>query len=221
MFGSSFNLSQSFNYTPCLFYKKGSNQRSILSVYGPRDYLSKTKWMNFSTAYTNRFTYQWEPQKRQAYPWTWFPLRRYDMKSRSQMQGGKNWILPKEVNANLFFWDSHWMEIWKNTYVTLWDRMEALEGAWLWTLVSYWSGFTRCIMETSSTGWSEKQDKEDQSFPSGIGSYTPQHPVLEFLNNLWGLRKNRVGIGLSKHSVIVILFSFQNCTRSINHWDSE
>jgi hypothetical protein len=27
-------------------------------------------------------------------------LRRYDMNRRSQMQGGKNWILPKELNAN-------------------------------------------------------------------------------------------------------------------------
>ncbi len=27
------------------------------------------------------------------------------------MQGGKNWILPKEINANRFFWDSHWLEI--------------------------------------------------------------------------------------------------------------
>jgi hypothetical protein len=31
-----------------------------------------------------------------------------------QMQGGKNWILPKEINANWFFWDSHWLEIWSN-----------------------------------------------------------------------------------------------------------
>jgi hypothetical protein len=28
--------------------------------------------------------------------------------------GGKNWILRKEINANRFFWDSHWLEIWKN-----------------------------------------------------------------------------------------------------------
>ncbi len=39
--------------------------------------------------------------------------RRYNMNRRSQMQGGKNWILPEEINANLFFWDSHWLEIWK------------------------------------------------------------------------------------------------------------
>ncbi len=35
MLVSSFNLSQSFNYTPYLFYKNGSKQRSVLSVYGP------------------------------------------------------------------------------------------------------------------------------------------------------------------------------------------
>jgi hypothetical protein len=45
--------------------------------------------------------------------WSQLP-RRYDMNGRSQMQGGKNWILPKEINANRFFWDSHWLEIWKN-----------------------------------------------------------------------------------------------------------
>ncbi len=33
---------------------------------------------------------------------------------RSQMQGSKNWILTKEKNANRFFLDSHWLEIWKN-----------------------------------------------------------------------------------------------------------
>jgi hypothetical protein len=27
------------------------------------------------------------------------------------MQGGKNWILPKEMNASRFFWDPHWPEI--------------------------------------------------------------------------------------------------------------
>jgi hypothetical protein len=46
------------------------------------------------------------------YPW--INQRRYDMKGRSQMQGGKNWILPKEINANLFFCDPYWLEIWKN-----------------------------------------------------------------------------------------------------------
>ncbi len=30
------------------------------------------------------------------------------------MQAGKNLILPKEMNANLFFQDSHWLEIWSN-----------------------------------------------------------------------------------------------------------
>ncbi len=40
--------------------------------------------------------------------------RQYDMTGRSQMQGGKDWILPKEMNANRIFGDSHWLEIWKN-----------------------------------------------------------------------------------------------------------
>jgi hypothetical protein len=30
------------------------------------------------------------------------------------MQGGKNCILPKEMNANRFFWDFNWLEIWSN-----------------------------------------------------------------------------------------------------------
>ncbi len=45
-----------------------------------------------------------------------FALRRYDMNGRFQMQGGKNWILPKEMNANRFLWDSHWLEIWSNHF---------------------------------------------------------------------------------------------------------
>ncbi len=32
------------------------------------------------------------------------------------MQGGKNRILPKEMRANRFFWDSHWLEIWSNHF---------------------------------------------------------------------------------------------------------
>jgi hypothetical protein len=41
-------------------------------------------------------------------------LRRYDMNGRFQIQGGKNWILPKEINANRLYWDTHWLEIWSN-----------------------------------------------------------------------------------------------------------
>ncbi len=39
-------------------------------------------------------------------------FQRYDMNGRYKMQGGKNW--PKEMNANRFFWNSHWLEIWSN-----------------------------------------------------------------------------------------------------------
>jgi hypothetical protein len=38
------------------------------------------------------------------------------MNGRFQMQGGKNWILPKEMNANRFFWNSHWLEIWSTHF---------------------------------------------------------------------------------------------------------
>ncbi len=38
------------------------------------------------------------------------------MNGRFQMQGGKNWFLPKEMNANRFFWDSHSLEIWSNHF---------------------------------------------------------------------------------------------------------
>ncbi len=39
-----------------------------------------------------------------------------DMNGRFQMQGRKNWFLPKGMNANRFFWDSHWLEIWSNHF---------------------------------------------------------------------------------------------------------
>jgi hypothetical protein len=39
-----------------------------------------------------------------------------DMNGRFQMQGGKNWFWPKEMNANRFFCDSHWLEIWSNHF---------------------------------------------------------------------------------------------------------
>ncbi len=60
--------------------------------------------------------------------------RRYNMKGRFQVKEGKNWIFLKEINANRFFRDSYWLEIWKkkNIYLPLWDRME---GAWIWTLI--------------------------------------------------------------------------------------
>jgi hypothetical protein len=38
------------------------------------------------------------------------------MNGRFQKQGGNNWFLPKEMNANRFFWDSHWLKIWSNHF---------------------------------------------------------------------------------------------------------
>jgi hypothetical protein len=53
------------------------------------------------------------------------------MNGRFQMQGGKNWILPKERNANRFFGTLIGWKSGQTTYFPLWDRME---GSWLWTL---------------------------------------------------------------------------------------
>jgi hypothetical protein len=55
------------------------------------------------------------------------PQRRYDMNGRFQMQRGKNWIIPKEMNANgssgtLIGWKSG-----QTTYFPLRDRMK---GSW-------------------------------------------------------------------------------------------
>ncbi len=53
------------------------------------------------------------------------------MNESFQMQGGKNWILPKEMNTNRF---SGTLIGWKSgqtTFFPVWDRME---GSWLWTL---------------------------------------------------------------------------------------
>jgi hypothetical protein len=42
----------------------------------------------------------------------------FDMNGRSQIQGGKNWSFPKEIKPNRFFWDSHWLKIWKKTIMS-------------------------------------------------------------------------------------------------------
>jgi hypothetical protein len=50
------------------------------------------------------------------------------------MQGGKNWILPKDMNANRFFWESHWLEIWSNHFCTSMGPnggTVALDSGWL------------------------------------------------------------------------------------------
>ncbi len=67
--------------------------------------------------------------------------RQYDMNGRSQMQGGKNWILTKEIKANRFFSASHGLEILKKP---LWDLME---GAWLWTKTTRKAYLAVCLSE--------------------------------------------------------------------------
>ncbi len=85
----------------------------FISIFGP---IEGHKW--FFQIYS-----QWESQKNRFFSFgkiQFLPSCIWDLQfmsyrlERSQMQGGKSWILPKEVNANRFFWDSHWLEIWKN-----------------------------------------------------------------------------------------------------------
>ncbi len=52
------------------------------------------------------------------------------------MQGGKKWILPKDINANQFSGDSHWLEIWTNHLCPSMGPKDRMEGAWLWTRVT-------------------------------------------------------------------------------------
>jgi hypothetical protein len=63
------------------------------------------------------------------------------MNGRFQMQGGKNWILPKYINANRFFWDSHWLEIWSNHFC---PSMGLNGGS-----VATGSVYIRCILTNS------------------------------------------------------------------------
>jgi hypothetical protein len=49
------------------------------------------------------------------------------------MQGDKNWILPKQINANRFFWDPHWLEIWSNHLCPSMGPNGGSVAHWLWT----------------------------------------------------------------------------------------
>jgi hypothetical protein len=66
------------------------------------------------------------------------------MNGRFQMQGGKNWILPKEMNANRFFWDSYWLEIWSNHLFPSMGPNGGSVAGYVWTLFA-----NTAIMATS------------------------------------------------------------------------
>ncbi len=83
---------------PCLYYS--TFQPSQRGFYRIRVCEGGDNWRQFIYTVDTRVSVQ----------------RRYDMNGRFQMQGGKNWILPKEIKANRFFWDSHWLEIWSNHF---------------------------------------------------------------------------------------------------------
>ncbi len=52
----------------------------------------------------------------------------------SQMQGGQKWILPKEINADWFFWDSHWLKKLENQLCSsMGPNWESAASASEWT----------------------------------------------------------------------------------------
>ncbi len=64
------------------------------------------------------------------------PSQRWcDMNGRFQVLGGKNSILPKELNANRFFWDSHSLagNLVKPLIFSPSMGPNRMEGLWLWT----------------------------------------------------------------------------------------
>ncbi len=59
--------------------------------------------------------------------------------------GGKNWILPKEINENRFFWDSHWLKIWKKSLVSLYETEWRERGYGLCSLVAIQSPYFKYL----------------------------------------------------------------------------
>jgi hypothetical protein len=120
-----------------------------LQFTGPRNYLSRETSHAEDRAKSNYFFCRnpvagppitedssadrccWHPVPTNSHCTNCIQLRRYHMNGRSKMYGGKNSISLKEINANRFFRDSHCLEICKNHFGPLWDR---IEGARLWTL---------------------------------------------------------------------------------------
>ncbi len=70
------------------------------------------------------------------------------MNSWSQLQGGQNRIWMEEINANRFFWDSLWLEIWKNH---LCPPMGPNRGS-----MAMDSGKTTYVMSLYGTEWRER-----------------------------------------------------------------
>jgi hypothetical protein len=76
----------------------------------------KRQLQNFTTAQVSCLMVNRYHDIRSVTQRAWRTTEAVDMNGRFQMQGGKNWFLPKEMNANRFFWDSHWLEIWSNHF---------------------------------------------------------------------------------------------------------
>ncbi len=70
--------------------------------------------------------------KTQFWPsWIWDTLLMTLVSGDLRCRVVKTGFWPEEINADRFFWNSRWLEIWKNQLCpSIRDRMK---GAWLWT----------------------------------------------------------------------------------------
>ncbi len=82
------------------------------------------------------------------------------MNGRSQRQGCQNWILPKEINANRFFWDSRWLEIWKNHFCPTYGT--EMGGAWGNGLKSLQNNELHFAARSTRKGWPEMSKFKDR-----------------------------------------------------------
>ncbi len=80
-------------------------------------------------------------------------LRRCDMNGRSQMQGGKNWILQEGINANQFFWEAHWLENREKPLMFLYRTEWRERGCRLWSQwPNIWDIILRYIISQATYG---------------------------------------------------------------------
>jgi hypothetical protein len=68
------------------------------------------------------------PRPTLSFPYSYFPCA--TGRGSAFVQYWLNRGGTKETNTNRFFWNCHWLEIWKTSFIPLWDRME---WTWLWT----------------------------------------------------------------------------------------
>jgi hypothetical protein len=91
------------------------------------------------------------------------------MNSWSQMVGGLNRLLPKEISANRFVLDSHWLEIWSNQFCPSMGpngRSVAMDSV-LVTVQrrpqggrAHWDRYSRVTRDKENWNWDERHLKD-------------------------------------------------------------